>query len=152
MSISSRTAKGFTLIELLIVMIIMGLSLSLVGGINFTQVDAAKRLQEREFIFSLLDEIRFQAMQSQNSYQITLSGNQVKISRLPAFLLTATLPDNDSETLQVWQTSYLNFPAQQLEVNANGFWSKAEISWAPQSAPERTRTHKLSGIGSQYAN
>lgn len=151
MSIFNHQEQGFTLIELLIVLVISGLTLSLVGGLTFSQIDSSRQLREREQVLSLLEQVRFEARHSQNSYQVELSGDTVRISRLTGYLSTAVPADDTPQLVKSLATQYLRFPPQVLQVNSNGFWSVDRVRWTSVNAPDRPRYSELSTLGQQYA-
>nr|WP_165907391.1 hypothetical protein [Rheinheimera sp. D18] len=134
----------------MIVMVIMGLSLTLVGGITFKQLDSSRQLKEIEQVFSLLDQARFNALNNQTAFEIELNGNVLTIKPQPAYWLTARAEPDTSPVPRQHEFETLHFAKQEFSVNANGFWSVAQIVWAPASAPSRQREYQLPTVGIHY--
>lgn len=112
--------RGFTLIELLVVLVILSLTVTLVGGVTFRQVERAKQTQEFEALQQIIAELALQAVVKRKAVTLVLDGYQLKAHTQNQLVVQKNF-------------EHLYFNQQRLELNANGFWSRETISIAAGS-------------------
>ncbi|MEH8015830.1 type II secretion system GspH family protein [Rheinheimera muenzenbergensis] len=106
--------NGFTLIELLVVIAIMTTVLTLVAPLMIEQVDKTKAAAEFHEARQYLTDSRKVAFLKGQLIVFTFEGKQLRRDI-----------GSDSVTLEF---QYLFFPSQQLQINANGFTDKTQIT------------------------
>lgn len=104
---------GFTLIELLVVIAIMSVSLGIVGPLMSNQADKTRAIAEFNQAETYMRHSSKVAFLRGQSIRIVLDGKQ-----LTRFI-------GDAEQQVVYE--HLFFPVQQVQINANGFYSQQEI-------------------------
>lgn len=108
----NRTS-GFTLIELLVVIAIMSVSLGIVGPLMSNQADKTRAIAEFNQAETYIRHSSKVAFLRGQSIRLVLDGKQ----------LTRFVGDAEQQV----KYEYLFFPAQQVQINANGFYSQHDI-------------------------
>lgn len=109
--------RGFTLIELLVVIVLMGAVMALVGPLGLAQIERSERVSEVARLEQLVKELSQKTFLAGRSYSMKLDGQVI--------YLTA-LPEHSSKQLNF---KHLFFPAQQIEVFANGYYSADSLTY-----------------------
>ena len=109
-----KARSGFTLVELLLVFVIGSLLLSLVGPAAYAQYERVLVTKEREQLFRLMEQLKFDSFINRKYTTLKLSGANLHLGASGA---------------ERWQFELLRFPEQTITVNAHGFWQSAEVNW-----------------------
>lgn len=114
--ISTFKSGGFTLIELMIVMVILGVSMSLIGPNILNTVEKQPVNLEKKITQMKVEYIAVLALSKSRELVVELKGKQIEV-----FM--------DDKLLETHITEHLFFEGQQLVVSKNGFVSTNEIAF-----------------------
>uniref|UniRef100_A0A486XX26 Uncharacterized protein n=1 Tax=Rheinheimera sp. BAL341 TaxID=1708203 RepID=A0A486XX26_9GAMM len=109
-----KSRTGFTLIELLLVFVIGSMLLSLVGPAAYAQYERVLVTKEREQLFRVLEQLKFDSFINRRQTTLKLSGANMHLG---------------ASSTHRWQFELLRFPEQTITLNSHGFWQSAELNW-----------------------
>ncbi|WP_192508449.1 pilus assembly FimT family protein [Pseudoalteromonas aurantia] len=111
-----QKSLGYTLIEIMIVMTVVSLLIGFVGPFTIDAIERTERKSETLQFKSLLKKAGYDAYIRQIELIVTLTGSSI----------TVASPNNETRLYQ-HTFEHLNFPAQSLYINSNGFISPDNV-------------------------
>ena len=110
------SANGFTLIELLVVLVIIGLGLSVVGGLGYEQLEQSKARAERLELETELKSFSHRAFHRADTVTIDFEGAEYR----------ATFEHLDRQP-PPRRFSYLTFPKQSIYFGTTGLPDRLQL-------------------------
>lgn len=120
----SSRLSGFTLIELLIVMFIVSLGVSLVGGFGISNYAKFQVVSESKQLENLISSIERKAWLTEQNYKLDFARNTLKVS---------SSPNNNSTHI----FDHISFPNQSLEVSRLGVLDKTHVTYLVDNRSKR---------------
>ena len=120
----SSRLSGFTLIELLIVMFIVSLGVSLVGGFSISSYAKFQVVSESKQLENLISSIERKAWLTEQNYKLDFARNTLKVS---------SSSNNNSTHI----FDHISFPSQSLEVSRLGVLDKTHVTYLVDNRSKR---------------
>ena len=116
MTYHSKRHTGFTLVELLVVMLIVSMGLSLVGGFSVSSYSKFQIIAESKQLETQIKSMSRRAWLTEQSYQLEFTKNKLNVS-------------SKSGEKKTYVFSYITFPKQSLEVSRFGVTDKRYVNY-----------------------
>lgn len=132
-----KHSKGFSLVELMVVLAIMGIAMSLTGGLVVSSVNKHERVVELERVKQIFNKLSYNAFYTGRHIHVSLSENRLIVR------------SDDGGVIETSYFSTLQFVASDYLVSNRALVVPSEFSVINMDS---IRTIKIPSVYGQYEN